>query len=141
MKKTAAKTLFHTARKAGILNLYNFTRGIFIGPKIAIVAYHRIDYVDHYPWSIESITPENFEQEMKYLRRHFNVISLDDLCNQLSNHNELPSNTAVITIDDGYKDVFINAYPILRKYDLPATVFLSTGYIGNGKLFWWENWP
>ncbi|MEA3254491.1 MAG: polysaccharide deacetylase family protein [Candidatus Altiarchaeota archaeon] len=49
----------------------------------------------------------------------------------------MPINSVIITFDDGYKDFYTNAYPILKKYNVPATIFLTTGYI-DGAIPWWD---
>lgn len=64
----------------------------------------------------------------------FNVIPLGEAVNRLGS-NSLPSRAACITFDDGYRDNFTNALPILRKYNLPATVFIATDYM-HGETMW-----
>jgi len=53
-------------------------------------------------------------------------------------HGELPDRSVVVTFDDGYSDNFHNAKPLLERYDIPATVFLTTGYIGHEREFLWD---
>jgi peptidoglycan/xylan/chitin deacetylase (PgdA/CDA1 family) len=65
-------------------------------------------------------------------------VSLTELCNTLIKGENIRENTIAITFDDGYKDNYLNAYPILKKYNVTATIFLVTGYIGTGNLFWWD---
>jgi peptidoglycan/xylan/chitin deacetylase (PgdA/CDA1 family) len=138
ISKKAATAMVQTARGLGFLRAYHFLRSHLVKQQVAVIAYHRIDWADNCPWSLTPITPPEFDREMKYLRRNYNIISADELSTALSDLNSLPPNTAVVTIDDGYKDVYVNAYPILKKYNIPATVFLATGHIGTGKLFWWD---
>jgi peptidoglycan/xylan/chitin deacetylase (PgdA/CDA1 family) len=56
----------------------------------------------------------------------------------MKENRQLPNKVAVITFDDGYKDNYTYAFPILKKYNVPATIFLTTGYLNNGKLFWFD---
>ena len=77
------------------------------------------------------VSPDNFEKQMRYLKdKSYQVISLDTLVEGLKHGNRFPHNTVVITIDDGHKSIFTYAYPILKKYGFPATVFLISDYIG-----------
>jgi peptidoglycan/xylan/chitin deacetylase (PgdA/CDA1 family) len=63
---------------------------------------------------------------------------LETLQNAVIQQKELPRRAAVITFDDGYKDNYTEAYPVLKKYGIPATVFLTTGHIETDRLFWWN---
>ena len=74
------------------------------------------------------VMPDSFEDQISYLTSHYNVISLSMFIDQLC-RNRLIKNAAVVTFDDGYKDNYIYAYPILRKYKCHATIFIPTGFI------------
>ena len=122
----------------GFDRTYGFFRSLLVKPQVAIIAYHHIGSEGDYPWSTRSVTTPEFVRQMRYLKNNFQIISLDELSASLRNFKDLPSKTAVVTFDDGYKDFYLNAYPVLKEYGIPATVFLVTGHIGTGKLFWFD---
>ncbi|MFH0731638.1 MAG: glycosyltransferase [Candidatus Omnitrophota bacterium] len=74
-----------------------------------------------------------FEKQVDFIRRYFNVVGFPEL---LAHKNYIKANRAVITFDDGYKNTYDCAFPILKRYGLPATIFLATGLLGNGRLIW-----
>lgn len=79
-----------------------------------------------------------FDKHMKYLSRNYNVITIADLIDLLQNGTRLRGNICLITFDDGWYDTYIYAFPILKKYNLPATVFLVSNYVGTNAWFWPE---
>ena len=110
---------------------------------LAVLAYHRVLPVAHddsYPFDLEllSATPEQFERQMAYLRRHVNLVSLHDVLAHLDGGPPLPSRAVAVTFDDGFGDTHRYAFPILRRYSIPATVFVATGYVDSGQPFWFE---
>jgi peptidoglycan/xylan/chitin deacetylase (PgdA/CDA1 family) len=66
------------------------------------------------------------------------VLSLHELLSSLGNA-QLPKQGVVLTFDDGYADNFWNAKPLLEKYEVPATVFISSGSLDSPTEFWWDN--
>jgi peptidoglycan/xylan/chitin deacetylase (PgdA/CDA1 family) len=75
---------------------------------------------------------------MALLKAKFHIISLKTFLQYRNDKNELPSKTVVITFDDGWEDNYLYAFPIIRKYEIPATIFLTTEFIGTHRLFWPE---
>jgi peptidoglycan/xylan/chitin deacetylase (PgdA/CDA1 family) len=72
---------------------------------------------------------------MEYLASHLCVYPLADLIESLQKR-DVPENAVAITFDDGYRDNYLNAFPILQQLSLPATIFLATDVIGSGKVLW-----
>jgi hypothetical protein len=72
---------------------------------------------------------------MRYVSENFHVLALEDAVRMMTGRN-LVENAICITFDDGYRDNFVNAFPVLKKYGLPATIFLASGVIGNGGMLW-----
>lgn len=99
--------------------------------------YHRVG-TNKDIWSVDAINTSDFEKQMKYLLRTHKIISLEKLARAIVEKRTLPERAAVVTFDDGYKDNYTNVFPILKKYNIPATVFLTTGHIGTDNLFWWD---
>jgi len=76
-----------------------------------------------------------FEQRLGFLKRYFQVMDLQELTER-SQHNDLPERAVAITFDDGYRDNYTHAFPLLRKHGLPATLFVTTASVGNGLVLW-----
>jgi len=85
-----------------------------------------------------SVTSHNFERQIRHLKKRYKIISLSALVEYVRSGRPVSEDYIAITFDDGYRDNYINAYPVLKKYGVPATIFLTTGYIGTHKLFWWD---
>ncbi len=123
----------------GIAYLYGFVRRKLTKNQIAILTYHRVCPEEKQDgWSYEALSTRMFEEQIAYFCHHWNPISLDELVCYLITGKSLPKKAVVITIDDGYADNYLYAYPILRNHKMPATIFLTTGHIDTGKLFWWD---
>lgn len=109
---------------------------------LRILAYHRIVARpwDDFPFDEDLISaaPQAFHAQMSWVKRHFEVVSFRDLQQCEVEGRAWPRRALIVTFDDGYRDNFCAAFPILRELNLPATIFLSTGHIGESKLFWWD---
>lgn len=105
-------------------------------PGSLILMYHRINKEDLDPWGL-CVTPENFESQIRIIKRFAEIVSLDEL---LFNTMKKASGDrlAAITFDDGYADNFYFARPILESYSIPATFFISAGNVMNNTHFWWD---
>jgi len=122
--------------RLGLLDAYSFLRRWVLGQGAAILIYHRVgDSIEH-SWSHTSIRIEDFENQVRYLNSKCHVIPLDELRQYVQGKKSLPKRAVAITFDDGYKDNYLNAYPILKRYNMPATVFLATCHIDTGNLLW-----
>lgn len=98
--------------------------------------YHRIAARPFDPWRI-AVAPDRFAEHMQLVRRHFNPISLSELADGLD-RGVVPSRAVAVTFDDGYKDNLYVAKPVLEQYEIPGTVFVTSGYVDSGRDFWWD---
>ncbi len=103
-------------------------------PKFLILCYHRVG-MGGIPFYSE-LLPSAFDQQMCHLRKNYRVISLDQLCRELQ--DPVADHGVVVTFDDGYRDVFTHAYPVLQKYQIPATVFLIANSMETGQVAWYD---
>jgi len=105
-------------------------------PKILILLYHSIADVTTDPWSLV-VTPKHFAQQLEILKKNYRIIGLRDLAHGYLN-GKLPKRSIAITFDDGYANNHYNAKPLLERFDIPATIFLTSEYIGKDHEFWWD---
>lgn len=104
--------------------------------KVPILMYHYISIppanADKYRIDL-SVAPEDFRQQMAYLAQNgFSTITFEDLSRAIADKQDLPDKPVIITIDDGYRDNYENAFPILREFGHTATIFLVTDPIDQG---------
>ncbi len=132
--KTAAAI---AANYSGLLDGYAFLRRKLTKSQVGILLYHRVCPSSD-SWSVKPLSPRSFERQMEYLHRNYEILSLDTLVQYIQQGGPFPEKAVAITFDDGYKDNYLYAYPILVKHGIPATIFLTTGHIGSSKLFWFE---
>lgn len=75
--------------------------------------------------------PSLFEKHMRFLSIKYNIISVDKILEHMINKRSYKEKTIAVTLDDGFMDNYENAYPILKKYQIPATIYLTVGCIGK----------
>src|SRR5215217_830545 len=107
-----------------------------LGQREVILLYHRITELPLDPWLI-SVSPCHFAEHLEILQQYNRPVRLQQVSEALR-QKELPDRSVVITFDDGYADNLYNAKPALERYNVPATFFLTTGYIGHKREFWWD---
>ncbi len=104
---------------------------------VIILMYHRVN--DTLPAHNLVTRSKAFAQQMRFLYRHPNVYQVISLREFETGHpaifEQKPRTKIIITFDDGYRDNYLNAFPILKKFEFPATVFLTTGLIGTDQKF------
>ncbi len=85
-----------------------------------------------HPYYVTDTSPQTFEAHMKYLHEEgYSSIVPEELLNILNSDKPNRKKLVVITFDDGYRNFYTRAFPILSKYNMKATVYLPTAYIGN----------
>ena len=100
--------------------------------QLLILMYHRFSSSSH----TSRVSAGQFRQHLRYLARHANPISLHDGLSALATGAPLPRNPVVITIDDGYRDAYDIALPILREFNFNATLFAVTDFVDGVAWVW-----
>jgi len=122
-----------------IIPLFSFNkRGLKSGgyQTVPVLSYYSLS--KNKPSKI-SITQDNFKAQMKYLKENgYHVITLDQLLDFLDYKEQIPEKSVAITFDDGWISVYDIAFPILKEYGFPATIFIYTDFIGGGKALSWK---
>lgn len=104
---------------------------------VPILTYHNID--GNSKEDGLSVSPKSFERQMKFLRDYkYNVIPLDSLVSLMNNKMRIPRNTICVTFDDGKINNYNTAYPILKKYNIPADIFITVDHVGKSG---YMDWP
>lgn len=95
--------------------------------RLRVLAYHTV------------ASQENFEKQIIYLKENYNLISIAELQNNLFSDQALPKNPLLITFDDGDISVLTNGLPVLKKYNIPSSIFVITSLIDTNDDYWIKN--
>jgi peptidoglycan/xylan/chitin deacetylase (PgdA/CDA1 family) len=95
------------------------------------------DFLDYAPSGM-TVTQADFEAQMRYLLRHYRVVPLEDIATRVSLGQPLDDSMCAVTFDDGWRDNYTHAFPVLRALNVPATIFLATHFIDGHPWFWEE---
>ncbi len=115
-------------------NIRRFKKPRF--PNKLILLYHSIAEVNTDPWSLV-VTPKHLAEQLEILRKQYRIIRLEELAQDYLN-GRIHDCSVAITFDDGYANNLYNAKPLLERFDMPATMFLTSEYVGKDHEFWWD---
>ena len=109
-------------------------------PGLIVLTYHRIAEPGADPFydPVISATAESFRSEIEWLRRHVRVLALPEVVSMMESGSRQSEPCALVTFDDGYRDNFELAAPILSELNVPATFFLPTAFLESPRLPWWD---
>lgn len=109
---------------------------------LRVLMFHRIADPHRTLWlnpGLVSATPAVFARIAELLAREYYVASMDEALEAVVRNRPLPARAVLLTFDDAYRDFAANAWPILKRYGLPATLFVPTAYAENQpREFWWD---
>ncbi len=108
---------------------------------VPIIMYHSVTFED--PGNNRlAVSARTFDRQMEFLKKHhYNVVTIAELADLIKNKKRIPAKTIAITLDDGYKNNYTYAFPILKKYGIKATAFIIIQEVGraeNDRLDWEE---
>jgi peptidoglycan/xylan/chitin deacetylase (PgdA/CDA1 family) len=126
--------------RSGALQAVSRLRRALPLQRVRILTYHHVsDQDETYPYDpdVADATPAQFRRQMEMLARYGTAIGIDDLLRAIDGA-PLPANPVMVTFDDGYRSCHDVALPILRAVGLRATFFVSTSFVADRRLYWWE---
>ena len=131
------------AAKRGLLKTGHYRRVLARDafPGVAVLCYHGVrgdSAAPGFPFDYLHIPTRTFEAHCRFIRRCCDPISLDDWRAAANGGPPLPKRPVLITFDDGYRSVLMEAAPVLAAYELPAAVFVCTGPMTSTRLLWFD---
>lgn len=111
--------------------------------ELKVLAYHRVlDVADEsrFDFDLEliSASTEQFDWQVRHVRDNYEPITFDDVLAVIDGKHALPKRAVIFTFDDGFDDNYVHAFPILKRHGVPATIFISSDYIGGERTFWFD---
>lgn len=110
------------------------------GPRLVVLMYHRVLPADDPEREVEQpgmyVSPETLDMHLTVLQQHFEFVHLDDWVRAAAVGEALPRLACAVTFDDGWRDNYVHALPVLERHLVPATIFLVSSMIGSTESFW-----
>lgn len=136
VKALARRAVYHAMRGSGALTMRRARRVAAGRGWATVLVFHSVN--DAWPHDGLNMRTPLFRAICELLRRDYSVLSTADLVRRLSGGAPLSGREVVITFDDGYLDNYEAAAPILAELGLPAMFYLTAGYVGTDRQFWWD---
>lgn len=139
IKNLICRILYHS----GLVHLYlKFVLSRGKNFPVVIVNYHSFvknfdNVMETHPTVTHQI--DEFDKEINFLKRYFDIISLDQITEALHEGKGFKRPSVAVTVDDGYKDNYDLLYPVIKKHQIPITIFLSTSVIGTHERLWFSH--
>ncbi|MET4024636.1 peptidoglycan/xylan/chitin deacetylase (PgdA/CDA1 family) [Marinobacter sp. MBR-99] len=102
-----------------------------------MLMYHRFIMADSDP-RVAGVSSESFEQQVAHIARYYHPMTVSDMVRGCFEGEPLPKHAIAVTVDDGYEDFYHIAWPILKRYRVPATFYVTTGFV-DGRLWLWPD--
>jgi peptidoglycan/xylan/chitin deacetylase (PgdA/CDA1 family) len=102
-----------------------------------VLTYHRVTNEVEWPDPLV-VSPDQFACHIGFLKKRLQLLSAREVAEIIRTRKPFPAGSCLITFDDGWKDNYTQAFPILKSYQAPAIIFLTTDYIGTNTIFWHE---
>ena len=129
--------------KKKIISIVSIAASIFVGIflynvySVPVLMYHSIGEGAENSRLI--VSPESFQRQMSFLRKgNYQILSLDEYVELLRENKRPDKRSVVITFDDGFRDNYTNAYPILKKYRIPAAISVVAEWVGQENMMSWD---
>ncbi|MDP3803956.1 MAG: polysaccharide deacetylase family protein [Candidatus Omnitrophota bacterium] len=137
MRKGSKRILLTVGILAVAITIVLSAVSLKIAYVVPILMYHSIDYNDKA--SKLSVSPESFARQMEFLyKNHYNVIPLEKAIPYIQKRQKPPRKTIAITLDDGLSNNYLYAYPVLKKYNIPAAIFVIVNRVGGPGFLSWD---
>lgn len=139
IKQLLAAALYYS----GLLTLLDYCALKFaVRSHSVLLMYHRVlddPFAEHeYAQTGTAVSTASFRAQIAFLAKRFGVMTAGDYVAARANGQPLPRKCAVITFDDGWEDNYRNAFPILKNYNVPATIFICTDFVGTKEKLWFH---
>jgi peptidoglycan/xylan/chitin deacetylase (PgdA/CDA1 family) len=136
IKQALAVVLYYS----GLLYFWEWRKRRRSGDGVTILAYHCfLDWSDPLRRYLQPglcMIPAHFDRQLAFFKRLGRLLSLDDFIDRLKSGEPLPERAVIVTIDDGWRDNYDFAFPILKRHEASATIFLTIDYIESDRQFW-----
>ena len=129
MKKKLIVLLFIILAGCYLLNNFAYS--------VPVLMYHTID--NNADKSRLSVTAESFDKQMNFLRKWgYHIMTLEQYGQMLKSNKKPAKRSVVVTFDDGFKSNYVEAYPTLKKYNIPAVIFVVVDWVGSKDMMSWD---
>ena len=118
--------------KSVYYKLLKFKNRVLVGRPVMVLMYHRVNDIVDSPAAHLTVSVSDFEKQLQYFTTKYQILGLRD------DWRNLKKTGIVLTFDDGYADNYTKALPLLEKYNIPATFFITTENIDTKEEFWWD---